>query len=155
MGAVNFNGSTWFGGGYGKTFEGGMFTYIDEDTGVEEFDSDYQSEVYNKLKNELSDIEDKIINSIDSELITVNCYEGFAQLYNIDILKSIKSCTGGFLKIELGYYEGFQIYSSEDMFICEFEHRDEYYHIEDKQTRVELMEMINAELNKIDWNIGL
>lgn len=129
MGAINFRGGSWCGGGYGKIYEDEYFKYEDE-FGKNEINHDLQKEVYDNLESSLKNIEDYIIKNIKGwvYLGDYDCEKTFRTTLS-DLLEVIQWGCGGFLSIECGYYEGFQIYMHEpvsDAVI--YNHREEEFY---------------------------
>jgi hypothetical protein len=163
MGAINFSGGSWTGGGYGKLFEEEFF---ETDNGTcatcgeqesdcvcgqfDPVDHEYSRELFNKYQNNISDIENKVIKYIEKNKLKVKVRRRPRLISSL--LKGIKENEGVFLTIETGYYDGFQIYANKSRL-------EGYYNdsgcINDLDVIQRIFEAVNDALNKIEWDYGL
>jgi hypothetical protein len=161
MGAINFSGGSWVGGGYGKLFEREFFETDgsccicgEEESDCEcgqfdTFDLDYCRDLYKKYENNLSEIEDRVVKWLEKNKRKI--IVGKRSRLVSSLLKGIKENEGGFLKIEAGYYAGFQIYADNNRLGGDY--GDDRY-LDDKDVKC-LFETVNDTLNKIKWDYWL
>lgn len=161
MGAINFSGGSWCGVGSGKVFDRNFFCgsefcltcgELEEDcecSYFNDYDTQYESDLFDKYKEELSDIEDKIIAMLKSKNT-----ENDTKVATI--LEGIREYEGeNFIKIKEGYYNGFQIYCDKN----DIEHSNynydeeegEYIYLKDYDTINLIVDYVNATLNEIEW----
>lgn len=133
MGAINFYGGTWCGGGAGFCYKEETRTIctncgeLKEDCTCQEpilVQENFEREVYEDAKSHVHDFEAYVLEQCTDKFIRV-MYRGKLKICRVSrILKGLDTFGCGWLNVMPGYYEGFQIYMDAD-YVCGFDWRDE------------------------------
>ena len=116
MGAINFKGGFWTGGGSGRLFEYDTDECINCEMeypcecGTMEFYDSLQAEIeYDEVESDLDNIKNRLMEKYGSAIGFLTETKGRLKYYTLDRLFKAVEMDEDFLLVNPGYYSGFQL----------------------------------------------